>query len=63
MALTLKQARRLKEKSQEDMAEVLKIHVNTYRRLEENPNNTTIEQAKKISSYLEIPYDKIFFAG
>jgi DNA-binding XRE family transcriptional regulator len=35
MTLTLRQARRLKEKSQEEMAKEIGVHVNTYRRLEE----------------------------
>lgn len=49
-------------KSQLEMAELLKIHVKTYQRLEEKPDKTTIEQAKKIASYLKISYDMIFFA-
>lgn len=60
--LSLRQARRLKEKSQEEMAEFLRIHVQTYRKLEENPDLATIEQAKKISDFLDISYDEIFFA-
>lgn len=62
MALTLKQARQMRGKSQLEMAELLKIHVKTYQRLEEKPDKTTIEQAKKIASYLKISYDMIFFA-
>ena len=62
MALTLKQARQMQGKSQLDMAELLKIHVKTYQRLEEKTDKTTIEQAKKIASYLKISYDMIFFA-
>lgn len=63
MALSLRQARRLKDKSQEELADVLEIHVQTYRKLEENPDSATVEQAKKISSFLGIPYDEIFFAN
>lgn len=62
MAFTLKQARRLKDKNQSDMAELLDITSQTYRRLEENPDLVTIAQAKKIAEYLKIPYDEIFFA-
>ena len=61
MQLNLRQARRLKEKTQEEMAELLNVHVHTYRKIEENPDAATIEQAKKISDYLEIPYNEIFF--
>ena len=63
MKLTLKQARRLKDESQKNLAEILNVTVKTYRRLEKNPNLITIEQARKISDYLEIPCDEIFFAS
>ena len=62
MTLSLRQARRLKDKTQKEMAEMLKVHVMTYRRIEEKPNLATIEQAKKIADYLDIDYNKIFFA-
>lgn len=62
MSLTLKQARLLKDKSQEQMAQLLGIHVQTYRKLEENPENVTIGQAKLICNVLEQTYDTIFFA-
>ncbi len=63
MPLTLKQARRLKNITQDDMAALLDIHVQTYRKLEENPDLVTIAQAKNISEILEIPYDEIFFCN
>ena len=62
MNLNLRQARRLKEKAQDEMADLLNIHVQPYRKIEENPDNTTIGQAKKIADFLGIPYDDIFFA-
>lgn len=62
MQLTLKQTRLIKEKTQDEMAQMLGVHVQTYRKLEENPENVTIGQAKKISSFLEISYNDIFFA-
>lgn len=61
MSLTLKQVRLLKEKSQHDLAEMLGVHVQTYRKLEENPDLVTIGQAKKLAKYLGISYDEIFF--
>ena len=61
MSLTLKQARLLKEKTQEYMAEKLNIHVQTYRKLEENPEEVTIRQAKIICAELGQSYDTIFF--
>ena len=62
MTLSLRQARRLKEKTQDEMAKLLKVHVMTYRKIEENSDLATIEQAKKISEYLGVTYDEIFFA-
>ena len=61
MRLNLRQARRLKDKTQNEMAELLNMHVQSYRKLEENPDLTTIGQAKKISDFLGISYDEIFF--
>lgn len=63
MLITLKQARLIREKSQCEMAECLGIHVQTYRRIEENPDNATIWQAKKIADFLDVHYDHIFFAN
>lgn len=62
MTLTLRQARRLREKTQAEMAEFLNISLSTYVKLEEKPDEATIKQAKKISEYLEVPYDEIFFS-
>ena len=62
MTLSLRQTRRLKEKTQAEMAKMLKVHVMTYRKIEENPDVATIEQAKKISEYLGVNYNEIFFA-
>lgn len=60
--ITLKKARLLREKSQESCAEALGVHVNTYRRLEEEPENLSIKQAKTISAFLGFDYDILFFA-
>lgn len=62
MTLSLRQARRLKEKTQNEMAKLLNVHPMTYRKIEENPDLATIEQAKKIADYLDVDLDEIFFA-
>ncbi|MBQ7630967.1 MAG: helix-turn-helix transcriptional regulator [Selenomonadaceae bacterium] len=62
MTLSLRQARRLKEKTQNEMAKLLNVHPMTYRKIEENPDTATIEQAKKIADYLGVNLDEIFFA-
>ena len=36
MSYTIEQARKLKNKSQEDVAKILNIHVQTYRKIEKN---------------------------
>lgn len=63
MDITLKLARLAKNKSQEDMAKILGVHVQTYRKLEENPDEATISQAKILSDSLGISYDDIFFGN
>jgi hypothetical protein len=62
MGLSLKQIRLVREKTQDEMAEKLGVHVQTYRKLEENPDEVTIKQAKIISEFLGVSYDDIFFA-
>ena len=59
--LNLRQARRIRDKTQDEMAELLNVHVQTYRKIEENPDLATVEQAKKIAQYLNLPYNEIFF--
>lgn len=61
MEINLKQARLLRGRKQTEMAEKLNVQVQTYRKLERNPDLVTIGQAKIISDYLNIPYDNIFF--
>ena len=61
MVFSVKQARLISNLKQTDMAKKLGIHVQTYRKIEQNPDLATIEQAKKIAEIVEIPYDEIFF--
>ena len=61
MKLTLRQLRLSKEISQDKMANILNVHRATYVNLEKNPGKISIEQAKKISDYLEVSVDDIFF--
>lgn len=58
---TLKQARMYKGKTQQQMAECLGVCRDTYRTIESEPEKATIYQAKKISEYLELPFNDIFF--
>lgn len=63
MGLSLKQIRLVKGKTQEEMANLLSVHVQTYRKLEENPEEVTIKQAKLISAFLDVSYNDIFFGN
>lgn len=58
---TLRQARMLKGKTQNQMAHCIGVCRDTYRAIEADPERATISQAKKISAILDIPMDNIFF--
>lgn len=58
---SVKQARLLAEKTQEQLADSLNIHVQTYRKIEKDPGSATIRQAKQIAKITGIPLNEIFF--
>ena len=62
LVYTVRQARRLAEKTQREMARSMGISRDTYRKIELNPEVATIEQAQNISRIVGIPMDKIIFA-
>jgi transcriptional regulator with XRE-family HTH domain len=53
--------RRAKEISQEEMADRLKIHVNTYQNWESEPDKISIGNAKKIAEIFGVSLDEILF--
>lgn len=61
MSYTLRQARRLADKTQSETAKFLNVCRNTYNKIEQHPSKATIEQAKKLSTFFGLPYDEIFF--
>ena len=63
MPLTLKQARVINEITQQKMADLLGIHLDTYRKIEKNPDLATIEQARKIAEATGVPVAQLFFAS
>lgn len=63
MGFSVKQARQYAGYTQADIAHKMGISRDTYRRLEANPEKTTIELAKKFSSIVGIDIDQIFFAN
>ena len=61
MKLTLEEWRRAKKVSQEQMADLVGVHVNTYRTWEENPGEIRLSKAAIIAERLEITLDDILF--
>lgn len=61
MRLSLAEARRLKGYRQKDLAEVLGVTVQTYRKMELNPELIKIKDARIISRYLKIPLENLHF--
>jgi cytoskeletal protein RodZ len=61
MIFTPKQSRLLKGFSQNMIAEQLGIHVQTYRKLENDPSKFTVGQTKVFCEIVGIPYNQISF--
>lgn len=51
--LTLKQARGMAGITQQELADALDIHVQTYRRIEHDPKRATIAQAETIAHFFD----------
>ena len=60
--LTPGQVRMLRKKTQKECADALNIHVSISRRLEKNPSDFTVEQARKLCEFLGIAYNDVFFS-
>ena len=60
-SLNLYQARLIRGKRQKDIANILGITVETYRKLEKNPEQLTLKQARIILEYLDIPFTILNF--
>ena len=61
MAYTVRQARMLADKTQRESASAIGVCLQTYRKIEKNPEIATVHQAKTLSSFFGLPYDAIFF--
>lgn len=59
MKLSLEAWRKARGKSQDEMANICGVHVNTYRRWEENPGEIRYDKALKIVGVLNIRLDDI----
>lgn len=61
MKLTMKQARLLAELKQQEVAEILGVHVQTYMKWEKNPEEMSIGTAKQFSRIVKREFEEIFF--
>lgn len=59
--LTLKAARMMRGITQDDMAEKLNVHRNTYAAWESHPEDISIKNAEEICRILNLPADNIIF--
>lgn len=61
MKFTIKQARLINGITQRKMAEFLDVHIDTYRKIENDPDSATVKQAKIISTVTGLCVEDIFF--
>lgn len=64
MVYTVKQARQLAGKTQRQMADLMGVSRDIYRKIELNPDQATIAQAKKFCEAADMQMDELcFFAN
>lgn len=61
MPITMKQARIGIDATQQEIADEMGIHVQTYARMEKHPEDMTIAQAKRFSEIVKRPISDIYF--
>ena len=61
MRLTMKQARVGAEMTQQQVADSLGVHVQTYQRMENNPEDISIKQGKKFADIVGVNFEDIFY--
>ena len=61
MKFTIREWRRVKEISQEEMAGLCGVHINTYRAWEDNPAEMRLSKAVIVAERLGIKLDDIIF--
>lgn len=60
-SMSIRQIRRAKEISMQEMADFLGVHVNTYSEWEKNPQKMSVGIAFSVCDKLEVPFDAIIF--
>ncbi len=63
MAITMKMARVGANMTQQEVADAMGMHVNTYARFEKDPESISIEDAKKFSKIVNVNCTDIFFSN
>ncbi len=58
---TPRQARRLADKTQQEVADFLGIHVCTYKQWEASPARFNVSNGKKFAECVNVPFDDISF--
>ena len=61
MQITMKQARVGAEMTQQQVADRMGIHVQTYQRMEQHPQDVTIKQGKIFSEIVGCNFEDVFF--
>lgn len=61
MPLTMKQARIGINATQQELADRMGVHVQTYARMEKHPEDLTIKQALLFASIVDRPISDIYF--
>lgn len=63
MVYTIRQARRLADKTQVETAKAIGVCEQTYRRIEKNPELATVKQATDLAQYFGLTLDEISFCN
>lgn len=61
MQITMKQARVGADMTQQQVADRMGVHVQTYQRMEQNPQDVTIKQGKRFSEIVGCNFEDVFF--
>lgn len=62
MQITMKQARVGAEMTQQNVADAMGVHVQTYMRMEAHPEDVTIKQGLLFAKIVGVDFEDIFFA-
>ena len=61
--LTMKQARIGVDMTQQEIADKMGVHVQTYQRMENHPEDVTIKQANEFAKIVGLKFEDIFFGS